>query len=156
MTSLLNSLRSQNLSSASAFPLSDLQRYTPTDIRNTIQSLMAEERNDLAVALGEAGLSLYPHSEDMLAITGLLAATQQEWGYAIERLTELKTLQAEGTQAFTYLMLARAYRCDLDPMSALETVQLGLAYYPEDADLLAQHAQLKSMGLHTFAAVRAD
>jgi hypothetical protein len=31
-----------------------------------------------------------------------------------------------------------------------------LAYYPEDADLLAQHALLKSMGLHTFAAVRAD
>ena len=156
MTSLLNSLRSHNLTSANAFPLSDLQRYSPSDIRVTIQALMAEDRTDLAFALGEAGISLYPHSEDMLAITGLLAATQQDWACAIERLTELKTLQGERTQAFTYLMLARAYRCDLDPVSALETLDLALAYYPEDADLLAQHAQLKADGVHTFSAVKAD
>ena len=156
MTTLLNSLRSHNLTSANAFPLADLQRYSPSDIRVTIQALMAEDRTDLAFALGEAGISLYPHSEDMLAITGLLAATQQDWACAIERLTELKTLQAERTQAFTYLMLARAYRCDLDPASALETVELGLAYHPEDADLLTQHAQLNAMGVHTFAAQKAD
>jgi len=156
MTNLLNSLRSHNLTGANAFPLSDLQRFSPSEIRTTIQALMAEDRSDLALALGEAGISLYPNSEDMLAITGLLAATQQDWAYAIERLTELKTIQGERTQAFTYLMLARAYRCDLDPTSALDTLNVALAYYPQDADLLAQHAQLKADGVYTFSAVRAD
>jgi tetratricopeptide (TPR) repeat protein len=156
MTSLLNSLRSHNLTGVNAFSLSDLQRYSPSDIRVTIQALIAEDRTDLAVALGEAGISLYPDSEDMLAITGLLAAAQQDWSYAIERLTQLKTLQGERTQAFTYLMLARAHRCDLDPVSALETLDLALTYYPEDADLLDQHAQLKAEGVHTFSAVKAD
>ena len=156
MTTLLNSLRSHNVTGANAFPLADLQRYSPSDIRVTIQALMAEDRTDLAFALGEAGISLHPHSEDMLAITGLLAATQQDWACAIERLTELKTMQAERTQAFTYLMLARAYRCDLDPASALETVEQGLAYYPEDVDLRLQQDQLSAMGVHTFAALKAD
>ena len=156
MTSLLNSLRGHNLSGTGAFAMSDLKRYSPEEIRVTIQALMAEDRNDLALALGEAGVSLHPASEDMLAVTGLLAMTQQDWGCAIERLTELKTLQGACTQAFTHLMLTRAHRCDLDPAAALDAVAQGLAQYPLDTDLQQQFSELTGGEQQAFSAVCAD
>lgn len=156
MTSLLHSLGSHNFSGTGAFALSDLKRYSPEEIRVTIQALMAEDRNDLALALGEAGVSLHPASEDMLAVTGLLAMTQQDWGCAIERLTELKAIQGERVQAFTHLMLTRAHRCDLDPAAALDAVVQGLAQFPLDADLQQQFNELTDGKQQPFSAVHAD
>ena len=52
-----------------------IKRFTPAEIRETIQTLVATEQLALANALGDAGLSLYPHSEDMLAISSLLAVS---------------------------------------------------------------------------------
>jgi len=50
-----------------------IKRFSPAEIRETIQSLVATEQIELASALGDAGMSIYPHSEDMLAINSLLA-----------------------------------------------------------------------------------
>ena len=99
--------------------IQNFKRFTPTEIRESIQTLVATEQTDLANALGDAGLSLYPNSEDMLAINGLLAIMREDWSMGVELLTELKELQGENTQAFTYLMLVRALRCNLDPAQAL-------------------------------------
>jgi hypothetical protein len=123
--------------------IQNFKRFTPTEIRESIQTLVATEQTDLANALGDAGLSLYPNSEDMLAINGLLAIMRQDWSMGVELLTDLKELQGENTQSFTYLMLVRALRCNLDPAQALMVVREGLSYYPDQAELIAESIDLE-------------
>jgi len=123
--------------------IQNFKRFTPTEIRESIQTLVATEQTDLANALGDAGLSLYPNSEDMLAINGLLAIMREDWSMGVELLTELKELQGENTQAFTYLMLVRALRCNLDPAQALMVVREGLEFYPEQTELIAESLDLE-------------
>lgn len=119
-----------------------ISRFTPGEIRESIQQLVATEQLDLAYALGDAGLSLYPQTEDMLAINGLLAIMRQEWQQAVDFLTDLTLLQAENTQPFTYVMLVRALRCNLEPARALEVVRQGLKAYPDQLELVAESLAL--------------
>ena len=132
-----------NQSSAGSFINSQsIKRFTPTEIRESIQALVANDQNDLAYALGDAGLSLHPKSEDMLAINGLLSIMRQDWAYGVELLMTLKSIQGENTQPFTYVMLVRALRCNLDLAQAIQVVAEGLKYYPEQAELLAESQDL--------------
>jgi hypothetical protein len=119
-----------------------IKRFTPAEIRETIQTLVATEQLALANALGDAGLSLYPHSEDMLAISSLLAMTNQDWQLAVELLEELTQVQGEKTPPFTYVMFVRALRCNLDPVRALEVAKQGLALYPQQVELMAEKLSL--------------
>jgi uncharacterized protein HemY len=98
---------------------------------------------DLAYALGAAGMSIHPHSEDMLAINGLLALIQQDWDMAVEMLQELMDIQGDNTQPFTYVMLVRALRCNLDPAKALQVARKGLKAYPEQLELVAESLSLE-------------
>jgi hypothetical protein len=120
-----------------------VKRFTPVEIREAIQSLVATEQMELAYALGAAGLSIHPQSEDMLAINGLLALMQQDWEIAVEMLQELMDIQGENTQAFTYVMLVRALRCNLDPAKALQVARQGLKAYPEQLELVAESLSLE-------------
>jgi len=120
-----------------------VKRFTPVEIREAIQSLVATEQMELAYALGAAGLSIHPQSEDMLAINGLLALMQQDWEIAAEMLQELMDIQGENTQAFTYVMLVRALRCNLDPAKALQVARQGLKAYPEQLELVAESLSLE-------------
>ena len=140
--SLIQELMNQAATGSLLNPIS-FKRFTPTEIRESIQTLVATEQIDLANALGDAGLSLYPHSEDILAITGLLAVMKQDWSMGVELLTELKHLQGENTQPFTYVMLVRALRCNLDPAQAYSVVNEGLSFYPDHAELLAESLDLE-------------
>jgi hypothetical protein len=115
-----------------------IQRFSPAEIRETIQSLVATEQFELANALGDAGMSLHPHSEDILAITSLLAMMNQDWPLAVELMDELMAIQGSNTPPFTYVMLVRALRCNLDPMRALAVAREGLALYPEQLELQAE------------------
>ncbi len=126
----------------------DVSRFSPSDIRLGIQWLMSEEQNDLAQALADAGVALYPLSEDILAMGGLLAMTRQDWSLAIELLSDLREVQQERTQPMTYRMLARALYCNLDPAEAIQVVDQGLTFWPEDADLLQER---EVMGEHLMA-----
>ena len=123
-----------------------IKRFSPGEIREAIQTLVATEQMDLASALGDAGLSIHPHSEDMLAINGLLALTQQNWQSAVELLGELMEIQGANTQAFTYVMMVRALRCNLDPARALQVTRVGLAAFPNQIELIAE-----SLALEDFA-----
>jgi adenylosuccinate lyase len=58
---------------AKAIDVREASRFTPVDFRLGIQWLVTQNNIDLAQALAEAGLALYPRSEDILAIGGLLA-----------------------------------------------------------------------------------
>ena len=119
-----------------------IKRFSPAEIRETIQSLVATEQFDLANALGDAGMSLHPHSEDMLAICSLLAMMNQDWPLAVELIEELVDIQGATTPPFTYVMYVRALRCNLDPARALEIVRQGLAAYPDQLELLAEKLSL--------------
>jgi hypothetical protein len=120
-----------------------IKRFTPSEIREAIQALVATEQLDMAMALGAAGMSIHPHSEDMLAINGLLALMQQEWETAVEFLQELMELQGDNTQAFTYVMLVRALRCNLDPAQALQVARKGLQAFPGQLELVAESLSLE-------------
>ena len=120
------------------FDAQTIKRFSPAEIRETIQSLVATEQFELANALGDAGMSLHPHSEDILAITSLLAMMNQDWPLAVELMDELMAIQGANTPPFTYVMLVRALRCNLDPMRALAVAREGLALYPEQLELQAE------------------
>jgi uncharacterized protein HemY len=119
-----------------------IKRFSPAEIRETIQSLVATEQLELANALGDAGMSLYPNSEDILAITSLLAMMNQDWPLAVELIDELMAIQGQNTPPFTYVMLVRALRCNLDPARALQVAREGLALYPQQIELLAEKLAL--------------
>jgi len=121
----------------------EVSRFKPAEIREAIQTLVTEGKDGLAIALGDAGLSLYPDSEDILAITGLLALMRQEWSLAVELMDQLRDVQQDKTPPFTYVMLVRALRCNLDPVRALEVVNQGLAKYPDQIELAAEKLILK-------------
>jgi hypothetical protein len=140
--SLIQELMNQAATGSLLNPIS-FKRFTPSEIRESIQTLVATEQIDLANALGDAGLSLYPQSEDILAITGLLAVMKQDWSMGVELLTELKHLQGENTQPFTFVMLVRALRCNLDPAQAYSVVNEGLSFYPDHAELIAESLDLE-------------
>lgn len=116
----------------------EVSRFKPAEIREAIQTLVTEGKDALAIALGDAGLSLYPNSEDILAITGLLALMRQEWTLAVELIENLKSIQGDSTPPFTYVMLVRALRCNLEPVRALEVVNEGLKKYPDQIELSAE------------------
>jgi hypothetical protein len=120
----------------------NIKRFSPSEIRETIQSLVATEQNELANALGDAGLSIYPQSEDMLAICSLLAMVGQNWQEAVELMDELMAIQSDKTPPFTFVMMVRALRCNLEPARALEIVRKGLALYPGQLELMAEKLSL--------------
>jgi len=120
-----------------------IKRFSPGEIREAIQTLVASEQLDLAFALGSAGLSIHPQNEDMLAINGLLALIQQDWPLAVDYLQELMDIQGANTQAFTYVMMVRALRCNLDPAKALQVARQGLKAYPEQLELVAESLSLE-------------
>ena len=137
----------QHLVDTQSLNLKEISRFTPADFRVGIQWLVSEEQNDMAQALAEAGLALFPLSEDILAMAGLLAMTREDWSLAIELLQDLRDVQQERTQPMTYRMLARALFCNLDPADAVQTVEEGLSHWPQDADLLAERAAMASSSM---------
>ena len=125
----------QHLVATQSLNLKEISRFTPTDFRVGIQWLVTEEQNDMAQALAEAGLALFPLSEDILAISGLLAITRQDWPLAIELLQDLVTLQKDNVQPMTCQMLARALACNLDIAEAHQVLDQAMKLWPNNTEL---------------------
>ena len=125
----------QHLVASQSLNLKEISRFTPADFRVGIQWLVTEEQNDMAQALAEAGLALFPLSEDILAISGLLAMTREDWPLAIELLQDLVTLQKDKVQPMTCQMLARALACNLDIAEAHQVLEQALKLWPNDPTL---------------------
>jgi hypothetical protein len=117
--------------------------YAPDEIRLACQDLISRGHDSLAIAVGEAAYALHPTSQDILSITALMAITNQDWGLAIERMSELVAIQGVHAQEFTYIMLARAQRCDLDPAGAIKTLVAGLQVHPTSEALQQELADLR-------------
>ena len=125
----------QHLVATQSLNLKEISRFTLADFRLGIQWLVTEEQNDMAQALAEAGLALFPLSEDILAISGLLAMTREDWPLAIELLQDLVTLQKDKVQPMTCQMLARALACNLDIAEAHQVLEQALKLWPNDPTL---------------------
>jgi uncharacterized protein HemY len=116
----------------------EADRYSPADIRIGIQQLIQNDEMPLAQALADAGLALHPDSEDLLAMSGLMALTQENWAEAVQLLEHLLQVQEPHAPAMTYKMLVRALRCNLDLARAQRILAQGLAQWPSDAGLLGE------------------
>ncbi len=128
----------QHLVAEQSLNLKEVSRFTPVDFRLGIQYLVAQDQPDLAQALAEAGLALYPLSEDILAISGLLAITREDWPLAVELLQDLVSIQNNRVQPMTYQMLARALACNLDVSEAHQVLETALQKWPNDATLIQE------------------
>ena len=112
-----------------------VSQFSAAEIRQTLADLVAADRIDLANALADAGQSLYPDSEDILAISALLAEIQQNWTLAADILRKLVDTQGPATTPFTWRHLIRVLRCQCEPGQALQVAQQALLAYP-DHDIL--------------------
>jgi len=125
----------QQLVKDQSLNLKEISRFTAVDFRLGIQYLVAEDHNDMAQALAEAGLALFPLSEDILAIAGLLAITREDWPHAIELLQDLVSLQKDKVQPLTCQMLARALACNLDIAEAHQVLDQAMKLWPDNSEL---------------------
>jgi hypothetical protein len=57
-------------------------------------------------------------------------------------IDELMEIQGDTTPPFTFVMMVRALRCNLDPARALVVVRQGLKLYPQQLELLAEKLAL--------------
>ena len=131
-------------------PFNTLQvsRFAPEEIREAIQALMGQDRDALAYALGDAGLALYPESEDILAITSLLSVVREDWPQAVDLLKQLMEMQTNRATVFTHSMLIRSLRCNLDLAEAFEAAGVALALFPDHPELLKEYDALaEALGL---------
>ena len=125
-----------------------VSRFAPEEIREAIQALMGQDRDALAYALGDAGLALYPESEDILAITSLLSVVREDWPQAVDLLKQLMEMQTTRATVFTHSMLIRSLRCNLDLAEAFEAAGVALALFPDHPELLKEYDALaEALGL---------
>ncbi len=128
--------------------MQQVSRFSPEEIRVAIQALMSEDRDALAYALGDAGLALHPDSEDILAITSLLAVVREDWPQAVDLLRQLIDQQGDLATVFTHSMLIRSLRCNLDLADAFEAAGIALARFPNHPEILKEYDALaEAMGL---------
>ena len=125
----------QQLVANQSLNLKEISKFSAVDFRLGIQWLVSEEQPDLAQALAEAGLALFPMSEDILAISGLLAMTREDWPLSIELLQDLVSLQKDRVQPMTCQMLARALACNLDIAEAHQVLDQAIKLWPNNLEL---------------------
>ena len=124
------------------FEASRLSRFSAGEIREAVSGLLASDQQSLADALCEAGLSLYPRDENMLAIASLMANFHEDWVRAEGYIRDLIDLHHGRATAFTWHMLVRNLRCQLEPIEALKAARQGLAQHPDSSDLLRESQEL--------------
>lgn len=144
MSSLTDTLLSQ--AAQGGFTMDRVvSEFSPAEIRQTIADLVLREQITLANALSDAGISLYPQSEDILAISALLAEIQRDWPTAEHLLIQLIDVQGDATTAHSWRHLIRVQRCHCEPGKALLSARLAVAQHPQDADLAQELADLQNM-----------
>lgn len=127
-----------------------VSKYSASEIRETISALVAEENTEVAYALAQAGLSLYPDSEDVLAVAGLVSMLKEDWVESAAILNHLVEVQGDAAPVTTHIMFIRALRCALEPAAALSAVMLAHEQYPNHPELEREFLALSQvMGLRT-------
>ena len=123
----------------------EVSRFSPAEIREAISDLVSQDRMDLANALGDAGMSLYPESEDILAMAALLAESRQDWTSAEEHLAQLLLKQGNDAPVATWQHYIRVLRCLCELQSALLITERALEFHPGNPALLGELKSLLSL-----------
>jgi hypothetical protein len=144
MTSLYQAMLSQAVF-GQMLSVRDVSQFSAAEIRQTMADLVAANRIDLANALAAAGQSLYPDSEDILAISALLAEIQQDWTTAEELLRKLVDTQGAAATPFTWRHLIRVLRCQCEPGQALQVAQQAMLAHPTDTTLNDEFLALQEL-----------
>jgi uncharacterized protein HemY len=144
MTTLYQAMLSQAIT-GQLLSARDVSQFSAAEIRQTMADLVATDRVDLANALAAAGQSLYPESEDILAMSGLLAEIQQDWTGAEELLRKLVQVQGDAATPFTWRHLIRVLRCQCEPGKAMQVAQQALLAYPADDTLRDEFLALQEL-----------
>ena len=130
-------------SKLSEFPLQlNAEVASPSQVREWVAELFEKNHINLAVALAESGLALYPDSEDVLVISALVSEVQQDWPRSIEILEHLIEVQAGNTPAEAWHHLARTLRCDGQYPRALAVARQALQLHPGSAELMSMVQEL--------------
>jgi hypothetical protein len=122
-----------------------VSKFSAAEIRQTIASLVSGGHMDLADALSAAGLSLYPDSEDILAISALLSEIKLDWKSAEELLSHLMTVQADAVKPLTWLHLIRVIRCQSEFSRALLKTKQAVATCPNEQALQDEFLSLQKL-----------
>jgi hypothetical protein len=122
-----------------------ISKFSAQEIRQTVASLVRDGHMDLADALSAAGLSLYPDSEDILAISALLSEIKLDWKSAEELLSHLMTLQGDAVQPMTWLHLIRVIQCQSEFGRALLKAKQAVASCPHDEFLQDELLSLQEL-----------
>jgi hypothetical protein len=122
-----------------------ISKFSAQEIRQTIASLVSGGHMDLADALSAAGLSLYPDSEDILAISALLSEIKRDWNSAEQLLSQLMTVQADAVKPLTWLHLIRVIRCQSEFSRALLKAKQAVATYPNEQALQDEFLSLQKL-----------
>lgn len=144
MTNLYEAMLSQ-AHSGQPLRMRDVSSFTAAEIRQTVADLVGTHRIDLANALAAAGQSLYPESEDILAISALLAEIQQDWLGAEALLRQLIDTQGADATSFTWRHLIRVLRCQCEPGQALQVAQQAMLAHPADTTLNDEFLALQKL-----------
>jgi hypothetical protein len=144
MSTLLQAMLSQSVS-GQFLTMREVSRFTAAEIRQTMADLVGSNHIELADALSAAGLSLYPESEDILAISALLAEIKLDWTTAEQLLTQLMNQQGQHTTPFTWHHLIRVLRCQCEPGKALLMAKKAISAYPEDEILSNEYLALQEL-----------
>jgi len=144
MTSLYQAMLSQTIS-GQLLDVRHMSQFSAVEIRQTMADLVAADRVDLANALAAAGQSLYPDSEDILAISALLAEIQQDWSSAEELLRKLVYMQGDAATPFAWRHLIRVIRCQCEPGKALQAAQQAMTAHPTDSTLREEFLGLQEL-----------
>ena len=123
----------------------DVSQFSAAEIRQTMADLVAANRIDLANALAAAGQSLYPESEDILAISALLAEIQQDWTTPEPMLRKLVDTQGAAATPFTWRHLIRVLRCQCEPGKALQVAHQAMLAHPTDTTLNDEFLALQEL-----------
>jgi len=113
----------------------ELDPPSPAQVREWVSELFQNDHLNLAIALAEAGLALYPDSEDVLVIAALICEVHQDWPRSRELLEHLIEVQAGQTPAAVWYHLARVLRCEGRYQRARLIAQQALHQYPSSSDL---------------------
>lgn len=141
MTQLMQTLLS-NAAYGRMVPEREISQFSAAQIRESIAELVRDDKLPLADALLDAGLSLYPESEDILAIGALLAEVKEDWARAKKLMQRLMDLQGDSVTSTGWMHWVRILRCNHDYHQALHDTARALKHYPEHAGLNEERASL--------------
>jgi hypothetical protein len=122
-----------------------VSQFSAAEIRQTMAALVSGNHMDLADALSAAGLSLYPDSEDILAVSALLSEIKSDWKTAEQLLSHLMTVQADTAKPMTWLHLIRVIRCQSEFGRALAKAKQAIDAYPNDQALQDEYSSLQEL-----------